>query len=237
MEKILESLNEVPSDPIIIAGHYCVSPNLSDLSSECETEENSFKAGVLLSQKRPSSKLVLFINDIGVDIKLRSSFKENYQFPENYLKVLNDHNLDPLQVHVVFESTVRNKASVVLRKKYKTNSEKFKVLNSSQEGLTRCIDKERCDLEQDKKAYVISGPDNKKSLVVKEGPNPKCNLILATLFHSVSKHSESSTMIINIFNAIYTNRIHLGKHVYEQLFDGRASFKNYFVEEDDLFLN
>jgi hypothetical protein len=78
--------------PVIIAGHYCLSDTLSELSNSGESEYNTFLFGVLLTKKlllmgnKPS--LVLFVNDIGIDPIDRADIKTNYNIPDNYKHLL-----------------------------------------------------------------------------------------------------------------------------------------------------
>lgn len=123
--------------------------------------------------------------------------KENYRIPENYLDILDKWGIAPESVDVMFESTVRNKASVLLRKLFARSPHLFRKVSNTSEGLVRCVSNSFCGIEPEvKDAYVITGP-NMEDLVVKEGPNPKCNLILATLFDTIKK-DKNPDRIINI---------------------------------------
>ncbi len=221
----------------IIAGHYCVAPDLSDLSNEGESEIFSFKLGVSvyceLKKMNVSSKLILWINDIGIDKIQRKQLKENYTIPDNYLKILNNKDLSKSEVNVVFESTSRNQASVLFRKVYKRTPDKFKIYSSNDQSLIRCIDNDVCVIEENKKAYTIEDIDG-SPIVMKEGSNPKCNLILGTLFRSIIK-TYNSDVILNIFNDIYIDRIRLGVYVGTQVYDINTKFINFFCDEDSIF--
>lgn len=155
--------------------------------------------------------------------------KEGYKIPQNYQRILDKSGIDPASVDVVFESTIRNKASVLLRKLYARSPHLFRKVSSTTEGLVRCVSSSICGIEAEvKDAYVISGP-NLEDLVVKEGPNPKCNLILATLFDGIIKDKKPDR-IINIFNNIYAYRISLGIHVASTLMQCRVEMDSLFCE-------
>ena len=194
----------------IIGGHYCVSPELTELSNEGEAEQKSFEWAVNLHKKAISigveSSLILFVNDIGVSPDIRKSVLAHYEIPANYLEILQDYGVNPGSVDTIFESAIRNRASKEVRKLKKANPELFEIMPSTDPRLVRCIDPAYCDLpESSKDAITVRGPSG-EYLVVKEGSNPKCNTILAVLFDRVcSEHQRG--MIVNCFNSIYQNRI------------------------------
>lgn len=217
----------------VLAGHYCLSENMSELSHQEESEQASFAYGASIvgtarEHGLPSS-LVLWVNDIGVNPDNRRELKENYRIPENYLHILDKWGIGTESVDVMFESTMRNKASVLLRKLFARSPHLFRKVSNTSKGLVRCVSNSFCGIEPEvKDAYVITGP-NMEDLVVKEGPNPKCNLILATLFDTIKKDKKPDR-IINIFNHIYAYRISLGIHVATQLVDCRIEMNNLFCE-------
>lgn len=239
-DQIKESLVpflDVNTNISIVAGHYCIASDLSDLSNEGESEIFSFELGVSvyneLKEMNISCNLILWINDIGIDKIQRKHLKENYCIPDNYLAVLQNKNVSKSEVNVVFESTSRNQASVLFRKVYKRTPDKFKIYSSNDQSLIRCIDTDVCVIEENKKAYTIDDVDG-SPIVMKEGSNPKCNLILGTLFRSIiNKHK--SDVILNIFNDIYIDRIRLGVYVGAQVYDLKAKFINFFCDEDSIF--
>lgn len=235
-----EIMRDVTSNRLstaVLAGHYCLSENMVELSHEEESEQASFAYGAsLVGAAREyglSSALILWINDIGVNPEKRMALKENYQIPQNYLRILDKWGIDPASVDVIFESTMRNKASVLLRKLYARSPHLFRKVSSASEGLVRCVSSISCGIEPEAKdAYVITGP-NMEDLVVKEGPNPKCNLILATLFDSIRK-DRNPDRVINIFNHIYTYRIYLGIHVARNLIDCNLKMHSLFCEGSEI---
>jgi hypothetical protein len=215
---------------VIFAGHYCLNEELEGLGNEGTAEYLSWKEGVTkFLEDKNNSKLVLWINDIGIDVDTRNDLKENYILPDNYLKVLEEGGLTSDSVDLVFESSVRNKASKFIKK----NKDKgfISVVDSKEDGLIRCVENDICELDKNinKKSYVIEGPEEKK-LVVKDGPNPKCNMILATLFKKYDCNSKENIEFINIYNAIYKNRIKLGIHVYRTIYSGKSNFENIFFD-------
>ncbi len=220
----------------IVAGHYCVAEELVDLSNEGESEVNTFRFGAsLYSRLRNAgkkSKLILFVNDIGINKNDRKSILDDYTIPLNYIDILNDYDISYDAVDVIFESTVRNRASKEIRKLKKKDTDVFEIVPSTDKRLVRCIDPAAfCDIpSEEKEAITIKGPDG-EYLVVKEGSNPKCNTILATLFSNLEKIYESD-VIINCFNVIYVNRIKLGEHVSNNLFLNSATKINLFFDEN-----
>lgn len=219
----------------IIAGHYCVAPNLDDLSHNSQAEEMSFRKGAeLYLQVREQGKLAslyLWVNDIGISADERALLKQSYRVPENYLAIASEYDIAESAIQVLFESAARNKASTLLRQIHKNHPSRFRQYDSGESGLMRCVEGVVCEISDSKKAYVIDGPEG-ENLVVKEGPNPKCNLILATLFMLVQK-AQGCDAIVNIFNSIYTNRIRLGIYVFIELFTEESSlvFENYFCDD------
>jgi hypothetical protein len=134
----------------------------------------------------------------------------------------------------MFESTMRNKASTLLRKIYKRRPQLFERVSASSEGLVRCVQSTVCEMETSttNTAYVVSGPDAEK-LVVKEGPNPKCNLILATLFNEL-RQLFAPKLQINVFNNVYRYRLQLGIHVSRKVLENTTPFLNVFCDGDDV---
>lgn len=218
---------------VIIAGHYCLSSSMTELSHEGDTEEACFALGAKLVAsahlKRLPSSLVLWINDIGICPEERGRIKQKYKIPINYLRILQSVDVAPESVKIIFESTIRNKASLLLRKVHGSHPHLFRKVSSTAPGLVRCVATSTCQIESEaKNAYVISGP-NGEDLVVKEGPNPKCNLILATLFYDLYKANKPDK-IINIFNDIYSYRVSLGIHVARTILDCPTPIFNLFCD-------
>ncbi|AVR98918.1 hypothetical protein [Pseudoduganella armeniaca] len=223
---------------VVIAGHYCIAPELEELSHTAESEKISFSAGVqvmrqLLDAGR-TAKLCLWVNDIGIHPIERAEHRASYTIPATYQALMRAADLSTEHIEVVFESTIRNKASTSLKKHFRDLPEKFSVMSAADSSLIRCVNNDVCGMEQQRNAYVIKGPRG-ENLVVKDGPNPKCNLILATLFDHVIKRCGASA-IVNIFNEIYVARIHLGLHVFDELSgqSGKVAFDNYFCSDTEI---
>jgi hypothetical protein len=136
-------------------------------------------------------------------------------------------------VEIVFESRIRNRASRRIRNMKKREPEAFELVDAGDPALTRCIDAAYCEIEPAaKEAVTIPGPRQDR-LVVKEGPNPKCNTILATLFEeAVERHRADA--IVNCFNGIYINRLNLGQFVYSGLFRGKALIYHFVFDEEGI---
>lgn len=220
----------------IIAGHYCIAPGLDGLSHTETTEQMSFRYGASLCRERldacAEARVYLWVNDIGIDPESRAVLRETFRIPDNYLLIAEAAGLSPADIRVLFESAARNKASTLLRKIRKKMPDRFRTHAGTEPSLLRCVEGLACSMDEDRIAYVMDGPDG-ENLVVKEGPNPKCSLILASLFLHIARESGCRN-IINVFNSIYTNRIRLGIHVYSELFANETpiSFSNYFCEDD-----
>ena len=216
----LESLT-IHESLAIVAGHFSLADYLEDVSNTDDAEIASFKAGVTLAKQAMNMgkrcQLFLLINDIGIEKDGRKTLKQAYKIPKNYSDIMMEDDLDEEYLTVIFESSVRNKASTTLRKLYKKKPDLFERLNSNDEELCRCVAKNACSSGNGEvnTVYVIKGPDDEK-LVVKEGPNPKCNLILATFFNDICEKYTPS-LIVNFFNDIYQNRIRLGIHVGKEI--------------------
>lgn len=242
MQELLTRVNQIQandhsSEVAILAGHYCLAPDLADLSHEGEAEYLSFKLGVQLYQQLSNdnkpARLILWVNDIGINNELRAQIKTQFTIPDNYIEILNEYHISPTAVEVIFESTSRNKASVLLRKKIKNAPEKFDKYNSNDKGLVRCIDTDSCTIEQNKTVYAIPGPEG-APLVMKEGNNPKCNLILGTLFSRISLN-KANLVFVNIFNDIYIERIRLGIFVAQKVYELPHKFINFFCDDEEYF--
>jgi hypothetical protein len=218
----------------ILAGHYCVAEELVDLSASRAPEEASFVAGVdilITSRARGAkSRLTVWVNDIGIEANARRLLKEQKRLPDNYRRILEARGVDPSTVDMQFESSTRNKASTHVKKLSARDPCLFRRVPSDAEGLVRCV--EACGISSDesKLAYVIDGPEG-EALVVKDGPNPKCNMILATLFDDACKSAAASS-VVTVFNGIYVNRIQLGMFVASRLLGLAASFANLYTFDD-----
>lgn len=219
---------------VVIAGHYCLAAHMNELSHHGNAEADSFALGCGLTASAHAhstrSQLVLWINDIGIDPSLRPQLRESYELPENYREILYRARLTDDDLTVIFESTIRNKASTLLRRLYKHRPYLFRKVGANTSGLVRCVGAAPCGIDTDaiQHAYVVNGPDG-EPLVVKDGSNPKCNLILATFFEELRARF-SPALFINIFNDVYQYRVGLGIHVSRYLFDNSTPFVNVFCD-------
>lgn len=233
-------LNRMPpqQSSVVVAGHYCLADHMQELSAECDAEARSFVVGARLVaealRQDGKSHMVLWVNDIGIEAEQRAFIKNHYELPENYQTILERVGLPKKHLSVMFESTMRNKASTLLRKIYKRRPQLFERVSASSEDLVRCVQNTVCDMEASsaETAYVVSGPDAEK-LVVKEGPNPKCNLILATFFNEL-RQLFAPQLQINVFNNIYRYRLQLGIHVSRQVLENTTPFHNVFCDGGDV---
>jgi hypothetical protein len=217
----------------IVAGHYCVAEELADLSAAAPAEESSFALGVALfaSARRRGrvASLNLWVNDIGADPATRERLKSAYRLPDNYRRLLHSFEVAPEHVRVLFESSTRNKASTRVKQLSARQPERLRRVRSDSAGLVRCI--EACSIEDESKhAWVIDGPDG-APLVVKDGPHPKCNMILGTLFQDVVR-AIAADRVVTVFNSIYVNRIGLGMFVARELLEVQTEFSNLYTFED-----
>lgn len=215
---------------VIIAGHYCLADHMQELSSSGEAESQGFELGVQLylrgQRKNPHHHLVVWVNDIGISTEERQLYKQSNRLPENYQLILQHYGLETSIVKILFESHMRNKASTRVRKIVKKHPGLLRKVNANARDLVRCVENNLCNVlkQDDRYAYVITGPDNEQ-LVVKEGPSPKCNLILATFFDELTKQYQP-THFVNIFNDIYAYRLRLGVHVAQTLLKNTVSMTN-----------
>jgi hypothetical protein len=200
----------------VIGGHYCLSDELELLSNSCIPEVESFRWAVELHKelldKGISSVLILFINDIGLSAEERTHIIGQYKIPDNYLEILRYNNVNPESAVIIFESTLRNRASKEVRKLKKKKSELIEIMSAGDQRLIRCVGNSCSINNSHKEAVTVKGP-NGEYLVIKEGPNPKCNTILATLFDQISKNNNNG-LTVSCFNSIYIHRLKLGTWVY-----------------------
>lgn len=235
IHKIAKEIAQTAKRIVIVGGHYCVSEEFSELSADSETEKHTFSTAVrmvkTINNEGSEAKILLWVNDIGISLDKRKELKTNYKIPDSYSLILRDEKINPEIIEIYFESTIRNKASVKLRQMAKLNPSLFNKYSSEEGGLIRCID--LCTISRgENNIYSITGPKGIK-LVVKEGPNPKCNLILATLFYLINSRM-SPDAIISIFNVLYANRISLGLYVLSKLYGNNTPICSMLMNENIL---
>lgn len=223
---------------VIVAGHYCLAEHMTELSHRGTSEIYSFEVGVKLLQSAllhdRKCTLVVWVNDIGIPIETRNTLKENYKLPSNYLEILNFLKVPEANIRVIFESSMRNKASTLLRKLYKRDPDSFERVQADRADLIRCVGGPVCDADsRSPTAYVVKGPSG-EPLVVKEGSNPKCNLILATFFRELNRQFKPQ-WLLNVFNDVYTFRVALGVHVAQTVLDNRTPITNVFCDEKRVY--
>jgi len=223
----------------IVAGHYSLAPDYAALSSDAAVEQRSFQQGIelaILSERLGAeSRLVLWVNDIGIDVEERDALKRRYVLPIPYRRIADRLRFDPEKIEVVFESTMRNKGSTLIRRFEKRMPTLVRRVSAAAMGLIRCIEDEACDLESAGagEAMVIAGPGG-EDLVLKEGAHPKCCLILATLFRQLHA-GDRGEYIANVFNGLYAARLAYGVHVARTLFQLRMPIHNAFIDESGLY--
>lgn len=223
---------------LILAGHYCVAKSMQGLSSDSEVEQGCFELGIQLVksslEKNIDNRLVLWINDIGIDLEYRNFLKEKYQLPDTYKLLLDKYEYPHSDVIIMFESTIRNKGSVAVRKIEQQNPHLIHRIASKDTTLVRCIEDDHCSFEQEesKEAMIIKGPRG-ENLVLKDGNHPKCCLILGTLFNNLNKKL-SPRYIVNIFNSVYTARLEYGIHVSRTIYMNKLPILNLYVDETNI---
>ncbi len=219
---------------VIVAGHYCLAEHMTELSYCGMPELQSFEVGVKLLQQAllhdRKCTLIVWVNDIGIPVETRHALKEDYSLPDNYLEILDLVGAPESNIQVIFESSMRNKASTLLRRLYKRNPDIFERVQADRADLIRCVGGPVCNADSGSRtAYVVKGPSG-EPLVVKEGSNPKCNLILATFFGELNRQFKPQ-WLLNIFNDVYTFRVALGVHVAQTVLDNRTPITNVFCDD------
>jgi hypothetical protein len=205
---------------LIVAGHYCISSVLSDLSHLAESELTSFRLGTekYLTYRREGyqARLIVWVNDIGILPLERAKLQANYQLPDNYLSVLDEAEISIDDVVIRFESQSRNKASKCLRQMKRQYPQIITETSSLDDGLIRCVDNEQCSELLESQVLTINNDDG-GTLVIKEGGAAKCCAILATFFSDLNNHFKP-VKVIGIFNFIYIERIKAGMFVAQSLY-------------------
>jgi hypothetical protein len=243
-EELVNQIAEVPLGSsqrvAILAGHYCVSPGLEELGCDAPAESLSFAGGAALYNRvvsrGSSARIYLWVNDIGVAPDARAELKNNYRLPDHYAATLRRYSAPADAVEVLFESSTRNKASTLLREMRRLYPERFELVDPARKDLVRCVESAVCSTEVDpeRRAYAVKGPSG-EWLVVKEGPNPKCNLIIATLYERIRKAFQAD-LVVNVFNELYVHRIRLGTHVARTVFHNATATRSVFCGDDSVAL-
>lgn len=239
LKDLVSSIAEYGRNGAVLAGHYSVAEHMSEVSHNRDVEKRCFDLGIRLikqaEQKGLVNRLVLWVNDIGIDVRDRIALKQSYRLPASYRQILDEGNFDPTRLDMLFESTMRNKGSILARKIERRQPSLIRRVPNTQSGLVRCIEDLVCAGKGKKEldAFVIAGPDG-QDLVLKEGSHPKCCLILGTLFTDVMKRF-SVDYIVNIFNSVYTARLQYGIYVAREVFQNPLPMWNLYVDEKEVF--
>ncbi len=220
---------------VVLAGHYSVAPGLEEVSYDGVIEQRCFELGIRTVMRERAlgalTRLLLWVNDIGIDPAARSRLKASYRLPTPYERIGERLGFDPGLMDVRFESTMRNKGSVWIRENEERLGELVWRTDATRPGLVRCTGEAACAGGDGEKKEVIAtiGPYGEE-LVLKEGSHPKCCLILGMLFREVVR-TFNAERIVNVFNAIYLARIDYGVFVARRLFGNAVNIENVFVEE------
>jgi len=200
-------------------------------------EIKSFEDGLifgkeLVSECNKKIKFRILVDDIGIDPKKRKEIKENFRLPKAYLDKMVENKVSEKDIDILFESSIRNKASHILSRQ--------KHILPGRDKLTKevvCFDQaceyERCvpqsshakQKKSDRDTFSIIDPYSGIPLILKEGPNPKCNLILACSYFQGAKSYDS---IISFCNALWEQRMYYGAMVARILFGIQKPIIDFF---------
>ncbi len=219
---------------LIIAGHYCVAEDYAELSHLAETEITSLKLGIeqYQSNLQQGSKvrLLIWVNDIGINPVQRERLHQHYVIPRNYADIISQAGILLSDVIIRFESQTRNRASKLLRQLKRHQPNLITEQSAENNQLIRCIDSHNCTSNSDNKLVLTINDSQGKPLVIKEGGAAKCCAILATFFSGLSDEFEAVKMIA-VFNALYIERIKSGIYVAHTLLNFNTPFKALFCDE------
>ena len=222
---------------LVIAGHYCVSADYADLSNLADTEIHSLELGIEQYQQYKeqglSVKLVIWVNDIGLEPQQRERLLQDYHLPSNYSELLTQAKIFDRDIIVRFESRARNRASKWIRKLKHDQTSVIYELSASNTHLIRCIDAEQCHTKEATKTVLCIDDKQGQPLVIKEGGAAKCCAILATFFNELEEKYQVIKMI-GIFNFLYVKRIHAGQFVAQTLLDFDTPMEFLFCDETKL---
>lgn len=190
---------------------------------EIKTVQDGVEFGEYL--KKEQNKKVdycILIDDIGLDKDERKKIKETFLLPEPYMKILKHFKIDENKIKILFESKARNGASHILSRKMYLLPGNEKITKEIV-NFDKACEYERCvpmsshakQEKQNKEIYSIIDPRSGIPLILKEGPNPKCNLIIAYSYYKETKEYDS---IISFYNAQWEQRLTYGAMVARELF-------------------
>ena len=219
---------------LVIAGHYCVSADYSELSHQAESEINSLVLGIDQYQDHLQRgnlvKLVIWVNDIGITPMEREQYQQTYQLPDNYAALIKQANIALESVIIRFESQARNRASKLVRQLKRLHPHLISELSASEAELVRCVDYEICPADEPTKTVLTIKNAKGLPLVIKEGGAAKCCAILATFFSELEIQFKPVKMIA-VFNFLYTERIKAGMYVAQTLLDFNTPVSCIFCDE------
>ncbi|WP_374088763.1 hypothetical protein [Methylomicrobium lacus] len=237
----LEMLNifDCVKSSLVVSGHYDAATAGSEAAYPGDVETLSFETGADLVRRAhrlsKNCRLALWVNDMAIGQAERDAFKQNYTLPYRYAEILRRHRLKDQDLCVIYESSLRQQASTELRAIYKKVPHLFDRIEADDTGLLRSVGaaaSRSTEAEAEQIAYVIRGP-YRESLVLKDGPHPQYNLILATLLKEISKRF-SPGMIITVFNESEVYRLNLGMHVAKTLFGLATPMMNVYCDHEEL---
>jgi len=237
----LEMLNifDCVKSSLVVSGHYDAALDGSKASYPGVVETLSFETGADLVRRAhrlsKNCRLALWVNDMAISQAERDDFKQNYTLPYPYAEILRRHQLKDHDICVLYESALRNLAETGLRAIYKKMPYLFDRIEATDTALLRSVGaaaSRPTEPGAEQTAYVIRGP-YRESLVLKDGPHPQYNLILATLLHELNKRF-SPGMIITIFNETDVYRLSLGMHVARTLFGLATPMMNVYCDHEEL---
>lgn len=90
---------------IVIAGHFCLAEHMQELAYNGEPELHSFATGAAMVRRSidsgQASRLVLWVNDIGITPEQRESYRHAGVVPDDYRQIIQSENLDEEQLTVI----------------------------------------------------------------------------------------------------------------------------------------
>lgn len=223
---------------IVLAGHYCLAPDLQTFSHEGVEEASSFRLGAtiaaaMLAQNR-YCKLVLCVDDIGVPPEERNKIKSTYALPCNYRSILDQERLSADSLTVCFASTLRNSASALLRKLYRGSPEHVIRDSSTRDGLVRCSDGGNCSVDTGGGVACKVASCSGENPAAEDERKFMCNIVLATLFDDLRARFHPDFQV-NIFNEQYSSRLNMGRQVARTLLVNDTPMINLFCKDGRYF--
>jgi len=218
---------------LIHIGHFKYSVGVGPI--EIKSFEDGLSFGEELKKEKKNVKYRLLVDDIGITPEKRIKIKESFRLPKAYIDKLDEHNLKETEVDVIFESSMRNKASRILSDMKIPGKEK---ITKAMVAVDQACEFERCvpqsdhskKNKEDREIYSIIDPYSGIPLILKEGSNPKCNLIIACSYY---KDVEKYNSIISFYNAYWEQRMQYGAMVAKLLFNIEKPIIDFYYYEVD----